>query len=162
MIEIKNGNLLNVHEGYIVHGCNSRGYMGAGIAKQIKNKYHSAYQTYRSTYDNFINSIGKMPIGTNSYYRSEHVNHPNVVIVNAVTQNFYGYDERRYCSYDAIQECFRKLNLFIVNSITPGVPMHVNFPKIGCGLGGGDWERVRDIIDSELDDCIKKTLWIYP
>lgn len=159
MINKKLGNLLSVTEGYIIHGCNAQGVMGAGLASQIKNKYYPAYLTYKDAYDNFISSIGKMPIGTNSYFHAP--DYSNVVVVNAVTQEFYGNDSfETYTSYAAMKECFRKLNLFIINGMLEGVPMKVNFPMIGCGLGGGIWNIVAGIINKELDDSIEKTLWV--
>lgn len=163
MIKINYGDLLNVKEGYIIHGCNAQGFMGAGVARQIKSKYYSAYSAYRSTYENFKNGIGKMPVGTNSYYRADKrdgTGHSNLIIVNAITQEFFGRERKLYVSYKAIEECFRKLNIFIINGLVPGIPLNVNFPMLGCGLGGGAWLKIEKIIDKELDDAIKKNLWI--
>ena len=47
MIEYKNGDLLNVTEGIILHGCNGQGVMGAGVAKAIKMKYPEAFTAYK-------------------------------------------------------------------------------------------------------------------
>jgi O-acetyl-ADP-ribose deacetylase (regulator of RNase III) len=33
-------------------------------------------------------------------------------------------------------------------------------PKIGAGLAGGDWNRIKKIIQTELKDC-KVTIVIY-
>jgi O-acetyl-ADP-ribose deacetylase (regulator of RNase III) len=37
---------------------------------------------------------------------------------------------------------------------------HIGLPKIGAGLAGGDWDRIKKIIQSELTDCIV-TVVIY-
>jgi len=38
--------------------------------------------------------------------------------------------------------------------------MHIGLPKIGAGLAGGDWNRIKEIIKTELTDC-KVTVVIY-
>jgi O-acetyl-ADP-ribose deacetylase (regulator of RNase III) len=30
---------------------------------------------------------------------------------------------------------------------------HLWFPKIGCGIGGGNWERVEELLLEHLKDC---------
>ena len=37
--------------------------------------------------------------------------------------------------------------------------IEVHFPKIGAGLANGDWNIIQEIIDSSLDQDIKKNLW---
>jgi len=157
MINTIKGSLLDVDKGYIVHGCNAQGVMGAGVARLIKFKYYGAYCVYKRAYDNFVEGIGKMPIGTISYYRVG-----SVIIVNSITQEFYGSSAKMYTDYFALRECFCKLNKFIVSQVIDDIPKIVNFPVIGCGLGGGSWDVVKHIIDEELDDSIVKNLWVLP
>lgn len=45
-----------------------------------------------------------------------------------------------------------------INHIFKG--QHVGLPQIGCGLAGGDWNRVKTIIQNELKDCFV-TVVIY-
>lgn len=45
MIQTKYGDLLS-SKGIIVHGVNSQGVMGSGVAKQIKDKWPEAYGSY--------------------------------------------------------------------------------------------------------------------
>ena len=37
---------------------------------------------------------------------------------------------------------------------------HIGLPQIGAGLAGGDWNRIKNIIQTELTDC-KVTVVIY-
>ena len=46
-VEIKYDDLLSSKERIIVHQVNCRGVMGAGIAKQIKEKWPDVYTSYR-------------------------------------------------------------------------------------------------------------------
>lgn len=36
----------------------------------------------------------------------------------------------------------------------------IGLPQIGCGLAGGDWNKVKEIIKKELKDCFV-TVVIY-
>lgn len=44
MINTVKLNLLDISHGIIAHGCNAQGVMGAGVAKQIKIKYPTAFE----------------------------------------------------------------------------------------------------------------------
>jgi len=90
-----------------------------------------------------------------------HLENNNFVIVNAVTQEYYGSDGERYTDYDAVRSCFRDIREEIEywNKIYKDVPKVINFPLIGCDRGGGDWDIVARIIDEEIDDSFKKVLW---
>ena len=47
MVQIIDGNLLDFPNDikFIAHSCNTRNIMGAGIAKQIKDRYPMAYES---------------------------------------------------------------------------------------------------------------------
>lgn len=142
MIEKQIGNLLDA-KGIIVHGCNAQGVMGSGVAKQIKANFPEAFRVYTDA---------PKVLGTISFADIRH----DLVIVNAITQEFYGKDGRRYVSYPAVRQCFRKVNTLALKFCLNVV----NFPMIGCGLGGGSWGTVSKIIESELDGSLRKILWL--
>lgn len=142
MIKTVKGDLLTAR-GYIVHGCNAQGVMGSGVAKQIRAKWPKAYEHYKD----------RAVLGCNSYYKCD----DETVIVNAVTQEYYGNDKFVYVDYRAMKDCFMKLALVIPMHDIPRV---VNFPLIGCGLAGGKWEIVSKIIDEAIPDSIEKVLWL--
>ena len=48
--------------------------------------------------------------------------------------------------YEALTRYLRKTNRTFKGK-------HIGLPKIGCGLVGGDWTRVKQIIQNELKDC---------
>lgn len=127
------GDLLSVESGIIAHGCNCQGVMGSGVAKLIKDKYPSAYRYYKYIEQDIGLKLGSTQIVVinNSFY-----------VANLLTQVSYGRDDKRYVSYDAIDESFDKLFARSGN-------MQVYIPKIGAGLGGGDWEVISSIIKSQ-------------
>lgn len=153
MIEYKKGNLLDVTEGIIVHGANAQGVMGSGVAKAIREKYPECFEQYRFQYEAYTLVLGDIvwwcKVNENGGGYSD-----DLYIANAITQEFYGTD-RRHVNYwaiaNAFKEIFRQANV---------VKATVHFPKIGAGLGGGDWDIIEAIInDCDSENRVKKICW---
>lgn len=123
------------HFDVIVHGCNCFHTMGAGLARQIKNKWPMVLETDKKT------PFGlKTKLGSISYCSPK----PNLVVVNAYTQFAYA-SVRRQTNYDALKRAFEE-----IADTFPG--MRIGYPKIGAGLGGGDWEIIAPLIEEALKD----------
>ena len=149
MIQTIHGDLLQA-KGLIIHGCNSQGVMASGVAKQIRETYPEAYNAYMKGIEEHCKGV----TGYCTYYRHDN----DTVIVNAVTQKYYGRDSTvTYVSYDAVRSCFREINKAL--SVFPNIT-DINFPKIGAGLGRGNWNVISKIIDEEIDERYYKTLWL--
>jgi O-acetyl-ADP-ribose deacetylase (regulator of RNase III) len=119
----------------VVHGCNCFHTMGAGIARQIKNKFPQAYGADLETPYGSKDKLGKfshciVPKGN------------GFIIINAYTQYSFGTDSPAV-DYDAVRSCFKEIKKEYTG-------MKIGYPKIGCGLAGGDWNIVSKIIDEEL------------
>lgn len=130
MLKYHKGDLFSTSDPIIAHGCNSMGVMGSGVAKIIRSKYPGAYDIY---------SKSLRALGTNIIYH-----HFDKIIVNMITQERYGRDiTERYVSYDAIDSCFKHLIEWMIkfNYKT------VSIPKIGAGLGNGNWNIISEIIE---------------
>lgn len=147
MIKLNVGNLVDVTDGILVHGVNAQGKMNSGVAKDIRARFPKAYLEYMDAY-----KANGLALGDVIYYRSN----DNLVIANAVTQKYYGFDGKKYVDYKAVEKCFTKINKYALDN---GYSK-VSFPMIGCGLGGGAWGDVSQIIDSILDASIEKNLWV--
>lgn len=128
----------------IVHGCNAQGRMASGFAKELRARFPGAYDEYMKVHD----STG-LSLGENVMYIDET---ENVIICNSITQDRYGYDGKKYVSYDGIDVCFEKLNEVLKQL---GKNVHVHFPLIGADLGGGNWNVISEIIESRLNDVHK-------
>ena len=155
-IEVIKGDVLSIKEGIIVHGCNCQGVMGGGVALSIRNQFPTVYNLYRKQYE----LQGFLELGTIQTVNVA----PNKYIINAMTQKYFGPGSvtgSTYVSYYAIRECFKQVNEFAAGFIDLGNPLAVCFPKIGAGLGGGDWDIIESIIEEELSyPGIEKTLFI--
>lgn len=125
----------------IVHGCNAQGRMGSGFAKELRDRFPEAYGAYMQHHKQF-----GLTMGTNVPYTVS----KNLVIMNAITQEFYGYDGSKYVSYDAISSCFESINNLSFELQKDGTKVTVHFPMIGAGLAGGKWEIIETIIEEEL------------
>ena len=149
MIYWKKGNLLESDCDYICQQVNCQGKMNSGIAKQIREKWPVVYQNYMEKY-NILNGVSGALLGDiqivglwEDYYATDF----HQSIINMFSQEHYGYDKRRYTSYDAFWNC---LNL-IKQSVT--TDKKIGFPyNIGCGLGGANWNVILTMIDTVLAD----------
>jgi len=158
MIVTRHGDLLDA-KGVIVHGCNSCGVMGSGVALQIKNKWPEAFESYRNFLQNHREHYCNSPLGLIAYSYPE----TSVWVANMITQQHFGRDKNKvYVDYEAIKTGFKSLNsdLKLQNRLSMKPITTVNFPLIGCGLGNGNWKIISEIIDEELDDSLEKVLWL--
>lgn len=145
---IQTGNLLDAKAGIIVHGVNCQGVMGSGVAKAIKAHYPVVYEEY-------VREVSKLKFNNLDPLGKIHVVYqPNHIVINAFTQRNYGKDGKQYVDYDAVRSCFRQ-----IAQVAKIEDYHVNYPKIGAGLGGGDWKIIYNIILEELKD-VNHTLWV--
>ena len=137
-IQYVDGDLFSTEIEHILHGCNAQGVMGSGVAKIIKEQFFDAYKFYAEQYDEHGLKLGDV----------QFVPASGKVIVNAITQEFYGRDGKRYVSYDAVAAVMKTVNQVLKLSGHTRLAM----PKIGAGLGGGDWDVIARIIEQELID----------
>lgn len=134
----KTGDLLDGPERVIIHGCNAQGVMGSGVARQIREKFPTAFREYREIYEREGLQLGSIHI----------VDCGEKIVVNAITQERYGRSPNTvYVSYDAIRSCIRKLNEAIRDQVLSETD--VAMPLIGAGLGGGKWSVISKIIEEE-------------
>lgn len=64
------------------------------------------------------------------------------------------YDGKLYTDYTAFQSCLKRIKLTVPAGETIAMPF-----KIGCGLGGGDWNVILGLIQKELSDKYTVELW---
>lgn len=139
-IEYITGRLEDTDCTIIAHGCNAQGVMGSGVARALRDKWPQVYTDYREEYKNYGLALGDV-ITTEVDFK---------YICSVITQEFYGRDNKQYVDYNAILKCFDNLTNH------PWEDWHVNLvvaiPKIGCGLGGGDWNVVETILKENFND----------
>ena len=160
----KTGNLLDAPVDYICHQVNCQGRMGSGIAKQIRERWPVVYQEYQAKFDAIEEEIIKL---CGSWESQMDVSEAllgdvqfvavgeNKTVVNMFAQQYYGYDGLRYTSYDAFWSCLGKIKEYIPKGSTIGFPW-----KIGCGLGGANWEVISTMIEEVLAEDYEVYIYI--
>ncbi len=126
------GDIFTTTDPIIAHGCNTKGGFGSGMAGAIAKLHPEVREQYRYKFKTVGWKLGQVQFVAVS---------DSLTIANMATQDDYGYDGKLYLSYDALRECFETLLEYAEKE---GLP--VSIPNIGCGLAGGDWNVVEQII----------------
>jgi O-acetyl-ADP-ribose deacetylase (regulator of RNase III) len=127
------GDLFSTECRVIMHGCNAQGVMGSGVAKIIRDQFPKAYTEYLELAKSGL-VLGNIQL----------VDCGEKIIINAITQEYFGRDGKKYVSYDAIHKAFSLVDRGLHKAGITSVAI----PEIGCGLGGGEWSVVKPIIES--------------
>lgn len=141
------GNVFNSDCTVILHQANCFATMGSGIAQQVKRDYPAAFEADV----NFPVPVGNRErLGHYSYGWGDNNSR---VIFNLYGQHRYGRD-KKYTEENmlefALRGALQKLSENRDRSdfrIKIGVPMF-----IGCGLAGGDWNVVSEILQRVADE----------
>jgi O-acetyl-ADP-ribose deacetylase (regulator of RNase III) len=145
LINIIIGDLLEASEDIIVHQVNCQGKMGSGVAKQIRNKFPSAYEDYMNT---FKGKKSRPELLGNVRLSMIKDDKQCKYIAHLFGQDYYGYDGKRYTNYESL---FRGLEYVHhtakKNNKTVAIPY-----KIGSDRGGADWDIVLKMIEKVFDD----------
>lgn len=142
-IDVINQDLLKIKDGIICHQVNCMGAAG-GLAGAIFRKYPAAHSQYKITVQSFLNDW--LPLGTTDLVSID----DKLFVANMFAQYEYGTESRK-TEYGTFRMCIRDL----INNIAWQKTSinKIYFPYgIGCGLGGGDWEIIREIIKYEFSD----------
>lgn len=143
MITYIRGDIFKTDARIIVHGCNSEGVMGSGVALQVKQRFPKTFKRYKEYCDE-NKQLNRSILGHIVPFVEG-----DLTIINAITQGAYGYDQQKYVSYDAVDLCMKQIAkdlLFNGKLVPPAIAM----PKIGAGLGGGNWQVIEAIINANL------------
>lgn len=152
-MEIVQGDLIKMakdgHFDVIVHGCNCFLAMGAGVAYKIRKAFPSAAEADQRTVRGDQTKLGT--------YSSAEVRLPmrKLTVVNAYTQ--FGLAQHAsdvVFDYEAFRQVLRRL-------ATNFADKRIGMPKIGSGLAGGNWGRIKKIIEEELDEHADVTVVVY-
>lgn len=146
------GNLLDAPVDYICHQVNCQGRMGSGIAKQIRERWPIVYEQYMAGFkaieEESVKWEDQLDVSEVLLGRLQQIKvNDKQTVINMFAQQYYGYDGKRYTSYDAFWAC--------LGGIRDSVPKgsKIGFPaKIGCGLGGANWEVIFRMIEQVLGD----------
>lgn len=129
----------------IIHGANIHNTMGSGIAGEIRQRIPAMVEVDLMTTAGDIRKLGGFTMADTGF-RCETGNPEfgNVVGINLYTQATIGL-ETNNVDYDGLERGLYQLKLLFTDF---KVPPRIGIPKIGAGLGRGDWTRITKIIES--------------
>lgn len=136
----------------ICHICNDIGAWGKGFVLALSEKYPVTKQVYHKMMKENNNSeLGDIQI----------IHVDDLYVVNMIAQNGL-YPKRNSkgetippIRYDALKTCLEEVANFIISCTEP---ITIHMPRIGCGLAGGTWDRVEEIV---IDTLIKRGINVY-
>lgn len=139
MITYKIGNILDAPENIIVQSVNHKGVMGGGLALQIKNRYPGIMDPFGSYLHMCKRNFNDIRI--NGYVSRYDVSDSKFIV------SIFGQDGlgryKQYTDYVSLKNGLESIGR--IATLTGG---SIAIPHgIGCGLGGGDWNVVKAIIE---------------
>jgi len=138
-IEVIDGDILDATEDIIVHQVNCQRVMGAGLALQLRRKYPEMYEDYVrycDAHDDEKELLGKVRL----FFVAE-----DDILKKVIASVFgqLGFGNGVQTDFLALRE-----GMDFVSSYARRRRMTTAIPyKIGCGLGGGDWTKIRSMIE---------------
>jgi O-acetyl-ADP-ribose deacetylase (regulator of RNase III) len=142
LLEIKGDLFENIgNHDTIAHGVNCIGAMASGIAAPIRKRYPLNYSVYQlHCAGGLLKPGGILPVVDQE-----------TLVINMATQYYPGADAK----YQHVAQSAEVLYEFCVGTQVPVVKL----PKIGCGIGGLEWDIVASILDEAGGNDI--TLEVY-
>lgn len=136
MLIEKQGDMFTTDAYVIGHGVNTQGAMGAGVAAVVREKFPTVYGYYREQYER-----GELRVGSaHGYLTAWPGTNRGVWVFNLATQGLPG--PRARTSWIA-----ESLRWTLQRSYEMGASK-VALPRLGCGIGGLDWEtQVKPIFE---------------
>eukprot|EP00055_Hartaetosiga_balthica_P009967 m.41038 g.41038 ORF g.41038 m.41038 type:complete len:427 (+) comp6973_c0_seq1:66-1346(+) len=156
-IVLKQGDLLEAEEDFIVHQCNCVSTYAKGLAKVLFKKYPQA--------DIYKSRKGHTVPGTISITGTK-VGAPN--IINMFAQFSPGQPkspesskDSKTCRLQWFDACLKEIEAHGKKSSVGNIKS-IAFPfQIGCGLAGGDWNKYKKLLDGFADRNKNTLVVIY-
>lgn len=136
----------------VAHVCNDIGAWGRGFVLAVSRAWPEAEQSYRAWHRS--GEEGGFALGATQFVRiSDDLLVANMVAQHGIRASKAGPPIR----YEALSTCLGSVR---DRALEIGAGVHL--PRIGAGLAGGDWGKIRRIILSELcKHGVKVTLYEY-
>lgn len=130
MMFMHKGDLFEAPQDVLAHGCNCVGGYGSGVAGIMAKKHNLAQQAYFRKHQTEGWRLGDVQL----------VESEGKIIANCGTQKGFLPRGIVHADYEAIEVVAKKLYEFCKTN-----NKSIAIPKIGAGLAGGDWEKIRKI-----------------
>jgi O-acetyl-ADP-ribose deacetylase (regulator of RNase III) len=137
------GDIFNSSAQVVVNTVNCKGVMGKGLALRFKRKYPRMFKEYKREC-----ASGRVRPGKLLLYKT-----PHRWILNFPTKD----DWRKKSKLEYVE---LGLQMFVANYREWGI-RSIAFPRLGCDLGGLDWNEVRPLMERHLSELSDLEVAIY-
>lgn len=139
----------------IVHVVNDHGTWGKGFVLALSRLWKLPESRYKKWAGGKL--IDNPPFIINSPFELGEVQfvkvEDNITVANMLAQEGYKSKANPVAvKYDALERCLKMVSYI---AILKDASLHM--PKIGCGLGGGSWDKVESIIQNITENVVKET-----
>ena len=121
----------------LMHQANCFKIFGGGIAKEIKERIPQAYKVDALSLNTPQENFGHISGTENSVLKTHYSK-----VINLYGQYKLGSFER-HTHYGALANALNEA----VKTLSNNNDVVVGMPKLGCGLGGGDWKIVSELVE---------------
>lgn len=143
MLTFVKGDIFKSNAQVLVNTVNCRAVMGKGLALEFRKRFPQMFEEYKKEC-----KAGRLKIGTLHLYRSK----------DKWVLNFPTKDHWR--SRSKIEYIERGLQYFVEHHREWGI-RSIAFPKLGCNLGGLDWQEVKEKMIGYLGNLDDIEIYIY-
>lgn len=134
MIIFVEGDILETSAEAVVNPVNCEGYMGKGLALQVKKLYPKTFNSY-----SIACKEGQLKIGKVHYFREK-----DKIIINFPTKDKWRAKSKLDYITDGVPELINIIKELNIKSIA--------IPPLGCGLGGLKWNEVKQVLLERLEN----------
>lgn len=143
-VEVIYGDIFEIEADILVNPVNCVGVMGKGLALQFKKRFPDMFVKYKENC-----SDGFQPGELFCSYTNDKL------IVNFPTKNHWK-DKSEYHYISDGLEALTKVLSFVYTLTTN--PIIIAMPALGCGLGGLEFSKVKELIENEFKDSVHKII----
>ena len=149
MIKFVSGDFFKFEADIRVNTVNCVGVMGAGVALAFKKRYTSMFADYAEQC-----SLGLIRPGKPSVWHSSDALLEDVEVVNFPTKDHW----KKPSEYSYVESGLQWLSTYLKERKGKVVTL----PALGCGHGGLEWVRVKELIEKYLGDSPAQILVFEP
>lgn len=140
----------------VPHVCNNINLFGGGFADAVSQHYPEVKENYHLLGSKFLkNSLGYVQFV--EVLKIPNFNH-RLIFANMIAQNgIINKKNPRPLNYFALAQCMNNVKKYIQQHFNDE-PIQIRCPKFGCGLAGGNWTFIKDLIN---DIWYSNNVYIY-
>lgn len=149
MLKYVSGDFFDYQASIRINTVNCVGVMGAGVALAFKNRYPEMYKGYVSECE-----AGNLAPGRPWVWKGADMFSDEIEIINLPTKKHW----RNPSQYSYIEDGLKWLSRYLLDKAGSVVTL----PALGCGHGGLEWAKVKELIEQYLSNVPAEILVFEP